>query len=47
MRFIIDLFRTSQQNVRMFEQPFSVAQRTAHSAGLATPSDPPPAHAAA
>jgi hypothetical protein len=47
MRFIIDLFRTSQQNARMFEQPFSVEQRTAHAAALATPSDPPPAHAAA
>jgi hypothetical protein len=27
MRFIIDLFRTAQQDVRMFEQPFSAAQR--------------------
>jgi hypothetical protein len=30
MRFIIDLFRTSQQDVRMFEQPFTPAQRQEH-----------------
>src|SRR5436190_161056 len=42
MRFIIDLFRVSQQSISMFQQPFTPTQRVAHAAALPAGSMPPP-----
>jgi hypothetical protein len=42
MRFIIDLFRLSQQTAGMFEQPFTAKQRQVHAAALPPGSMPPP-----
>lgn len=47
MRFIIDLFRISQQSASMFEQPFTPSQRALHAAALPAGSLPPPVHVVA
>jgi hypothetical protein len=39
MRFIVDLFRTTQQDVRMFEQPFTEQERQRHAAVLGARAD--------